>query len=277
MRARHSLALLSLLSLASLSSVAGATEPTATSAPAPVELSLHGKAGKLQAWLWRPSGPGPFPVIVYNHGSERDPVAGTLPTLGPFFVSHGYAVVFPYRRGAGKSEGTFWQDVADKQPESEQLTATIKQLVLSNDDIVTAIEWTRTQPWAQRDRINVAGCSFGGIETLLTAERAIPGLRAAVDFAGASMSWADNPRLQERLLHSVEAAKVPVFFVQAQNDFNTAPSTILSEAMRAKKLPYRVHIFPPFGTTPQQGHGMFCMRGMGVWGDEVLQFLRDRR
>ena len=260
-----------------MSLAASATEPAKDAAPAPVELFLPGKAGKLQAWLWRPSGPGPFPVIVYNHGSEQDPVVGTRDTLGPFFVSHGYAILFPYRRGAGKSEGTYWKDVVDKKPDGEQASATIDELVLENDDIVSAIAWTRAQPWAQRDQINVAGCSFGGIETLFTAERPIAGLRAAVDFAGASMSWAKSPQLQSRLLRSVESAKVPVFFVQAQNDFNTAPSSTLSAAMRAKKLPNRVHIFPPFGTTPMQGHAMFCMKGMSVWGDEVLQFLHDRR
>ena len=147
---------------------------------------------------------------------------------------------------------------------------------LSNDDIVSAIEWTRAQPWAQRDQINVAGCSFGGIETLITAERAIPGLRAAVDFAGASMAWSGNPDLRARLVKSAESAKVPVFFLQAENDFNTAPSTTLSEAMRAKKLPTRARIFPPFGTTPMQGHAGFCMFGTRVWGDDVLSFLRDR-
>ena len=269
-----------LLSFLSLPAQAGEPAPpangAATTSAAPVELFLPGKAGKLQAWLWRPSGPGPFPVVVYNHGSERDPIAGTRAAIGPFFVQHGFAVLFPTRRGAGKSAGTFWQDAVDKLPKDEKERETIAQLLLGNDDVVSAIEWTRAQPWAQRDQINVAGCSFGGIETLFTAERAIPGLHAAVDFAGASMAWASSPTLRERLVKAAESAKVPVFFAQAENDFNTAPSTILSDAMRSKKMFYGVHIYPPFGTTPMQGHAGFCLRGTDVWGADVLQFLRDR-
>lgn len=142
---------------------------------------------------------------------------------------------------------------------------------------MSAIEWLRAQPWAARDEINVAGCSFGGIHTLLTAERSVPGLRAAVDFAGASSSWNENFRLRERLLCAVESARIPIFFVQAENDFNTAPSTILSEAMRAKGLPHRMRIYPPFGSTPMEGHRRFCLRGADVWGDDVLDFLHNRR
>jgi dienelactone hydrolase len=253
--------------------------PPASTSPtsAPAEVSIQGKAGRLQAWLWRPAGPGPFPVIVYNHGSEPQPIAGTHGSIGPFFTQHGYAVLFPYRRGAGESEGHYWADEVDALPEAKQPQATIDRLVQENDDVVSAIEWLRAQPWVTRDDINVAGCSFGGIETLLTAARPIPGLRAAVDFAGASMAWEDSPLLRERLLLTVEGARVPIFFVQAENDFNTAPSRILSEAMRAKKLPHRMRIYPPYGTTPAQGHGLFCMHGASVWGADVIDFLRRRQ
>jgi pimeloyl-ACP methyl ester carboxylesterase len=104
----------------------------------------------------------------------------------------------------------------------------------------------------------------------------VPGLRAALDFAGASMAWDDNPLLRERLLRAVESARVPIFFLQAENDFNTAPSKILSEAMRAKKLPHRMRIFPHFGHDHMSGHAGFCMMGWDQWGDDVLDFLRKR-
>jgi len=246
--------------------------------PKPTEVWLRGKAGKLQAWLWRPEGKGPFPAVVYNHGSEQDPIVGTESQIGTFFVSHGYAVLFPYRRGAGKSEGRYWQDEVAGIPEEENEPAVIALLEKENDDVVTGIEWLRAQPWIARDDLTVAGCSFGGIETLLTAERPVPGLRAALDFAGASMSWDTSPLLRERLLHAVERARVPVFFLQAENDFNTAPSKILAAAMRAKKLPARVRIFGNFGDgTPRAGHAGFCLWGWDVWGADVLDFLRHRR
>ncbi len=37
--------------------------------------------------------------------------------------------------------------------------------------------------------------------------------------------------------------------------------------------PHRVRIYPPAGTTPEEGHG-FCRGGMQPeWGDDVLAFL----
>ena len=243
----------------------------------PSEVWLHGKAGKLQAWLWRPTGAGPFPALVYNHGSEQDPIVGTQSQIGTFFVAHGYAVLFPYHRGGGKSEGRYWHDAVAGIPEEKNEPAVIALLEKENDDVVSAIEWLRAQPWVARDDISVGGCSFGGIEALFTAERRVPGLRAALDFAGASMSWDDSPLLRERLLRAVEAARVPVFFLQAENDFNTAPSKILSAAMRAKKLPYRMRIYDTFGDgSNRAGHAPFCLMGWDYWGADVLDFLRTR-
>lgn len=246
--------------------------------PKPSEVWLRGKAGKLQAWLWRPDGKGPFPAVVYNHGSEPDPIVGTESQIGMFFNRHGYAVLFPYRRGTGQSEGRYWRDgVDDKLPDDKQWPAVIAALERENEDVVSAIEWLRVQPWIVRDDITVAGCSFGGIEALFTAERPVPGLRAALDFAGASMSWDDSPLLRERLLRAVESARVPVFFLQAENDFNTAPSQVLAAAMRAKRLPHRVRIFDSFGDgSHRSGHAPFCNFGWDYWGDDVLDFLHKR-
>lgn len=238
----------------------------------PSEVFISGKAGKLQAYVWRPQGKGPFPAVVYNHGSERDPKIGTRGDVGPYLVKQGFVVLFPHRRGAGKSEGKFWEDRAERGKWQE----TIDALVEDNDDVVSAIEWLRAQPYVKRDRISVAGCSFGGVQTLLTAERSV-GIYAAVDFAGGSMAWERNAPLRERLIQAAEHAKVPVFLLQAENDFNTAPSKQLSEAMKAKKLPHRMRIFPPHGSTPMQGHGGFCMRGSAEWGPDVVDFLTNRR
>ena len=88
------------------------------------------------------------------------------------------------------------------------------------------------------------------------------------------MSWAQVPELQDRMKQAARAAQVPVFFVQAENDFDTAPSLVLSEEMRRAGKPMRVHVFPPSGSTHEEGHG-FCGGGEHpAWGDEVLQFLK---
>jgi dipeptidyl aminopeptidase/acylaminoacyl peptidase len=223
--------------------------------------------------LWRPAGPGPFPALVYNHGSEQDVIVATHGGIGPFFRANGFVVFFPYRRGAGGSEGPYWKDQVDNLPESEQSKAAVDLLDAENADVVAGIRYLRTQPFVDGKNVSVAGCSFGGIESLLTAEKLL-GLHAAVSFAGAAMSWADSGELRDRLLRAVESATVPVMFVQAENDFDTSPSRILSEAMRAKGKPAALRIFPPYGTTHQEGHGKFCVHGASVWGRDVVEFLR---
>ena len=242
---------------------------------APAEVFFAGKQGKLQAFLWRPDGPGPFPALIYNHGSEKDPRAGSEGDVGPYFSQRGYAVLFPIRRGAGKSEGKYWRDRVEEHFFGRE-QRTIEALVDENDDIVSALGWLRAQPWVKKDDISVAGCSFGGIQTLFTAEKSL-GLAVAVDFAGGAMSWDHSDVLRDRLKQAAEHAKIPVFFVQAENDFNTAPSKVLSEAMKAKGLPFRLHIFPPHGDSHMGGHAGFCNHGTAEWGPEVLEFLKRRQ
>jgi dienelactone hydrolase len=243
--------------------------------PDPAEVRFASEGRQLRGVLWRPAGHGPFPALVYNHGSEQDVIVATHGGIGPFFRANGFVVFFPYRRGAGGSEGPWWKDQVDQLPEEEQSKAAVDLLDAENADVVAAIRYLRSQPFVDGKNVSVAGCSFGGIESILTAEKPLD-LHAAVSFAGAAMSWADNGILRDRLLRAVESAKVPVMFVQAENDFDTSPSRILSEAMRAAGKAQELRIFAPYGQTPQEGHGKFCVHGASVWGPDVVRFLRRR-
>ena len=57
------------------------------------------------AYLYGPPGPGPHPIIVYNHGSrmgrEREPRRWA--EQAQRMVARGYLVVVPERRGYGES------------------------------------------------------------------------------------------------------------------------------------------------------------------------------
>ena len=89
------------------------------------------------------------------------------------------------------------------------------------------------------------------------------------------MMWARIPPLQERMKRAARSARVPVFFLQAENDVDTAPSRVLSEEMQRAGRPTRIHVFPPSGATAMDGH-MFCMGSVDPpWGPEVLDFLRE--
>jgi hypothetical protein len=116
----------------------------------------------------------------------------------------------------------------------------------------------------------VAGNSFGGIETVLGAER--DGYCAAVDSAGGAASWAKTPELREIMTRAVRNARVPLFFFQAENDHDLRPSRVLSAAMKDAGKPFEIRIFPPFGSSAEDGHS-FGYFGSTVWAPDVFRFL----
>jgi len=138
-------------------------------------------------------------------------------------------------------------------------------------DQIAALNYLKSFPDVDAQRIAVAGCSFGGIQTALMAEKGA-GLRAAIDFAGAAQTWEDAPDLRQRMLQAVRQAQMPVLFIQAKNDYDTAPSRELAAGMEKSNKPHAVQIFPNFGKTHQEAHE-FCIHGSGIWGPAVLDFL----
>src|SRR5882672_10503075 len=74
----------------------------------PEEVVFHSGKLELHGFLWKPPGPGPFPAILWNHGSEKLP--GALDSVAPFFVARGYVFFVPHRRGQGRSPGPYIMD-----------------------------------------------------------------------------------------------------------------------------------------------------------------------
>jgi len=60
--------------------------------------------------------------------------------------------------------------------------------------------------------------------------------------------------------------------MQAENDFDLSPTRVLSSAMKNAGKPFEVKIYPPFGTSPPEGHS-FAYRGSSIWFEDVLRFL----
>lgn len=121
-------------------------------------------------------------------------------------------------------------------------------------------------------RIAISGCSYGGIQTLLAGERDLA-IKALVPFAPGAMSWEQNVPLQARLIRAVDQAKAPVFLLQAENDFNLAPSRVLSKEASKKHKDFQSKIYPAFGHTHHDGHWEFCTSATDIWGNDVLAFL----
>ncbi|HME00517.1 MAG TPA: prolyl oligopeptidase family serine peptidase [Terriglobia bacterium] len=227
------------------------------------KLELHG-------FLWKPAGDGPFPAVLWNHGSEKLP--GSQPTLAGFYTAHSYVFFVPHRRGQGRSPGDYIQDQIERAPGNEraQLMVALQEAEVS--DVVAALDYLKSRPFVDSARVAISGCSYGGIQTLLAGERDL-GVKALVPFAPGAMSWERNPWLQERLRHAVDHAEAPVFLIQAQNDYSLEPSRVLSQEANKKHKDFQSKIYPALGSTHQEGHWRFCSTATDVWGDDVLAFL----
>lgn len=235
------------------------------------DLTLHGV-------LYRPEGAGPFPAIVYNHGSAPGMLSKeAFDALGPVFAKNGWVFFGPYRRGQGlsASAGKYVGDEISAATKTGGLAggaATMVRLLETDhlNDQLAALAWLRMQKFVKTDRIAVAGNSFGGIEAVLGAERG--SYCAAIDSAGAAQSWAQAPELQSLMTRSVRNSRAPIFFFQAANDYDLSPSRVLSDAMKDAGKEFELKIYPPFGNSVQDGH-TFGYFGSTVWADDVFRFL----
>lgn len=239
----------------------------------PQEVTFQSGKLQLHGFLWKPDGPGPFPAVVWNHGSEKLP--GSLPELGNFYTSHFFVFFVPHRRGQGRSPGEYIQDEIARVPPSERARRMVELQEEEVEDVIAGFNFLKSQAFVDPRRIAVSGCSYGGIQTLLAGEHDI-GIRALLPFAPGAISWAGNPPLRDRLVHAIDKQKAPVFLIQAQNDYDLSPSHELSKEAEKKHTDFQSKIYPAFGSSHQDGHWKFCSAGMDVWGADVLSFLAEK-
>jgi carboxymethylenebutenolidase len=238
----------------------------------PEEVRFSSGKVTLHGFLYKPEGNGPFPAILYNHGSERKP--GTKPELGKFFSAKGYVFFVPHRLGHGRSPNDSHIDSLYDQ--GARSIVSLHEFHLG--DQLAALSYLKQLSYVDTGRLAVSGCSYGGIQTVLAVESNAEqnlALRVAVNFAGAAQSWRGSSSLRTRLLSAVRKASIAVMFVQAENDYDLTPSRVLSAELQQLGKPNELAIFPPYGNSREEGHGGFCARATDVWGDEVLAFLAE--
>lgn len=243
-----------------------------------VEYGRAPSGAPLRGALYLPAGAGPFPVLLYAHGSAPGSLSNeAFEAIAPAFTARGWAVFAPYRRGQGLSReaGPYVRDeigAARNAGGLERAQARLARLLATDhmDDQSQAFAWLARRPFADRRRIAVMGNSFGGIIALLSAERfAVCG---AIDAAGGAESWRRSPAVRALMTRAATRARAPVLFMQAANDFDLAPSRVLHAAMRQAGKPAELRLYPPFGRTARDGHA-FPYRGAAIWADDVHAFL----
>jgi carboxymethylenebutenolidase len=128
----------------------------------------------LRGVLWTPAGKGPFPAVLFNHGSyaHGDTLTSQdLGALGPVF-----------------REARIRLPVLVPALEGEEL-----------NEAIAGLAFLRALSQVDPRRIAVSGHSFGGSLTLFLAARDTT-LRAAVIFSGSARSWGPSPKLRAALL-----------------------------------------------------------------------------
>lgn len=233
----------------------------------------------LRGLLYRPAAPGHHPAVLFLHGSG-DNYDTQAAAVGALYAAHGYVLFLPFRRGQGLSAGHGEAIVPrlDREGEANGRAARahlLAQLLETEQlgDVRAALAYLRNRADVDSNRVAVAGNSFGGILTVFAAAWA-PGLRAAVASAPAAQSWAEAPELRERLRAAAKSARVPVFFLQAANDYDLTPSRDLSAVMDSASRPFKVKFYPPFGATVEDGHSFGYFGGV-TYGPDVFAFLAE--
>ena len=271
----------------------GVTQALAQSAAVPqpyTEVFYPSGPLRIQAYLYRPPGDGPFPLVIYNHGSransEREPRPFSY--VGRILLRSGYAVLVPERRGYGRSDGpTFSEETLQDTgpspsgsrrgaPDAADSPHFVGRLQAESDDVLAALDFLTTLPFVDRSRLGIMGWSFGGIVTMFTVSRS-GAFRAAVNQAGGALVWDRSAALRNALLGAASQVRPPVLLMVAQNDRTTASVTTLASTLRAHNPATELIIYPPF--TPSRnpgniapGHLIFSEEGSTIWENDVRTF-----
>ncbi len=243
---------------------------------------------RLKAFLWKPAGPGPFPAVLFCHGSGGAdaghtaglPITEAGEKLAPLFLKHGYAFMYLFRRGQGLSadQGPFMQNILQHEETAKGKEARQHlQFVLAStdhlDDVMAGLSFLKASPAIDAKRVAIAGDWFGGQLTLLAAERDNT-LRAAVAFAAAANSWERSSELRQRLLTAVNKATAPIMLIHAANDYSTAPGYALASELERLHKPHLLKAYPPVGRTSEDGHN-FLYLASPRWEHDVFEFLDE--
>jgi dipeptidyl aminopeptidase/acylaminoacyl peptidase len=270
----------------SLSPTGPSTSPAtvAASTPTPAlsktRVTFENGSLTLVGYLYKPAGDGTFPAVVWNHGNEQDPASGSeIDAIADILVPAGYVVFAPLREGQGGSQGASLQDQVQQKLNSSGASAAQQlfvQLMEGSqlDDQLAGLAYLKSLPYVDPDRLAVAGCSYGGIQAILAAEKSA-GYKAAVAISPGSESWDGNTLLQQDLTKAVSSINIPVFLLHPEKDVSVAPGYALAQEFLRLKKSYGLKIYPPFGPDDEQGLCFGDGTGFHWFAPDMLSFLAN--
>jgi dipeptidyl aminopeptidase/acylaminoacyl peptidase len=240
---------------------------------------------EVPAWVYRPAGSGPHPVIVQIHGG---PEAQSRPAFNPLFAywvnELGAAVISPNVRGSAGYGKSYLQ---------------LDNGVLREDsvrDIGALLDWIAAQPDLDQDRVIVYGGSYGGYMVLASMVHFDERLLGGVSIVGISnfVTFLENTESYRRDLRRAEygderdpdmrqflqdisplnnAGRItsPLFVAQGYNDPRVpyTESEQIVEAVRANGVPVWYLL------AMDEGHGFAKKPNRDYFQAATVMFFRE--
>jgi len=247
--------------------------------------SNSGGPESIPAWVYKPEGEGPFPVIVAIHGGpESQSRPGFSSTYQMWLQKLGAAVIRPNVRGSdGYGKHYMSLDNGFKREDSVK-------------DIGALLDWIKTQPDLDENRVAVFGGSYGGYMVLASSVHYSNRLKAAVDIVGISnfVTFLENtqdyrrdlrraeygderdPEMRTHLeaispLNHVDKIRIPMFVVQGQND----PRVPVSEAVQIVAALREQGLPVWYMNALNEGHGYRKKENRDIYQQATMMFLRE--
>jgi dienelactone hydrolase len=246
------------------------------------------------AYLARPVGGGPFPLVIMNHGVSLNPRDRSFfPPVefrdaAKWFANRGYLVVAPVGTGYGASAidipehglyGPFFSKVGKcSNPNFRAPGLAVAQVDLWIIDYMAAEK--RIIPTG----VIVVGQSAGGWASIALSSLNPPQVKAIIVFAAGRGGRIDGKpnnncapdRLVETTAEFGRTSRVPMLWIYIENDtfFGPALSKRMHEAFSAAGGKAEYHLVPPFG---DDGHFLIGSRdAVPIWSPLVAKFLDEQ-
>ena len=231
------------------------------------------KKASLQTTLFRPNGPGPFPLLIINHGKEsglpRKQGRDRFIFMATAFVKRGYAVLVPMRQGFAESTGRYSDFGCDMRANGHAQAR----------DVLDTIDFAREQSWIDDQQIVVAGQSYGGLATIALGTQAISGVRGLINFAGGLRDDGNNCDWRGELVQAFSNYgannKIQSLWIYGVNDSLFGPDLVTRMHGAFVHAGGSARLVA-FGAFKRDAHGMLASRdGEKIWWRETEKFLEQ--
>ena len=246
------------------------------------------------AYVVRPVGNGPFPLVVMNHGVSLNQQERSFFPIVEFrdaamwFARRGYMVVAPSGGYGGQALdepdrgifSSFYSKIGTcNNPNFHDAGLAVALL----DKWI--IDYMTDQKLVVPDETIVVGQSAGGWAAIALSSRNVRGVRAIITFAAGRGGRVDgkpnNNCAPEKLVAATsdfgQTARVPMLWIYIENDtfFGPALSKRMHQAYTEAGGMAEYHLLPPFGN---DGHFLIdSPDAIPLWAPLVSQFLDGRR